>query len=172
MSERMASERLMSDKLELKKTTNGPSLKKGLVAGLLGGLAGTAAKTVAERVYLSRAHGQKEPPELVVERSPGRGLMRVRKKIPKEALQWGFGAAIGAAYGVAVEYYPPASAKDGAGIGMALSSMTYDTVLPAVGLAPDPAEQDVQERTTEMTMHVVFGAVTETVRRAVRRMLR
>jgi putative membrane protein len=70
-----------------------------------------------------------------------------------------------------VEYYPAASAKDGATFGVALSSLTHGTVLPAMGLSAVPEEQTVRERTSEMASHVLFGVVTETVRRVVRRML-
>jgi putative membrane protein len=70
-----------------------------------------------------------------------------------------------------VEYYPAATAKDGAGFGMALSSLTHGTVLPAMGLAAEHEEQTTRERTSEMATHVVYGVVTEIVRRVVRKML-
>jgi putative membrane protein len=69
------------------------------------------------------------------------------------------------------EYYPAATAKDGAGFGMALSSLTHGTMLPAIGLSAEPEEQTTRERTSEMASHVVYGVVTETVRRVVRKML-
>ena len=61
--------------------------------------------------------------------------------------------------------------RTGAGFGMALSSLTHGTVLPAMGLSAEPEEQTARERTSEMATHVVYGVVTETVRRVVRRML-
>jgi putative membrane protein len=70
------------------------------------------------------------------------------------------------------EYYPAATAKDGAGFGMALSSLTHGTMLPAMGLSAEPEEQTTRERTSELATHVVYGVVTETVRRVVRKMLR
>jgi putative membrane protein len=54
---------------------------------------------------------------------------------------------------------------------MALSSLTHGTVLPAMGLEADAAAQTTREHTSEMATHVVYGVVTETVRRVVRRML-
>jgi putative membrane protein len=161
----------MSETHELKETAYGRSLAKGLLAGLIGGLAGTAAKTVAERIYPPRTHGEPEPPAVLVEKLPGHELVSAKKEFSTGAIHWGFGALTGAAYGAVVEYYPPATAKDGAGFGMALSSLTHDTVLPAMGLAEDPEDQTVRERTNEMAAHVVYGVVTETVRRVVRRML-
>ena len=40
--------------------------------------------------------------------------------------------------------------------------------LPAMGLSAEPEDQTTRERTSEMATHVVYGVVTETVRRVVR----
>ena len=88
-----------------------------------------------------------------------------------ETIHWGFGALTGAAYGALAEFYPAATAKDGAGFGMALASLTHEGVLPAMGLSAPPEEQTTRERTSEMASHAVFGVVTETVRRVVRKAL-
>ncbi len=147
------------------------SLAKGLLAGLIGGLVATAAKTLAERIYPPRTHGEPEPHEVLSERVAGHELVGRQKEVAAEAIHWGFGALTGAAYGALAEYYPAATTKDGAGFGMALSSLTHGTVLPAMGLASEPEEQTARERTSELATHVVYGVVTETVRRVVRRML-
>jgi putative membrane protein len=157
---------------ELEETTSERSLAKGLLAGLIGGLVATAAKTLAERIYPPRTHGEPEPPTLLAERVAGHELTGPQKDIAVETIHWGFGALTGAAYGALAEYYPAATAKDGAGFGMALSSLTHGTMLPAMGLSAEPEEQTARERTSEMASHVVYGVVTETVRRVVRRMLR
>jgi putative membrane protein len=162
----------MSESHELKETKFGPSLAKGLLAGLIGGLVATAAKTLAQKFYPPRTHGEPEPPEVLVEKFAGHELVGPQKEVATEAIHWGFGALTGAAYGALVEYYPAANAKDGAGFGMALSSLTHGTALPAMGLSAEPEEQTARERTSEMASHVVYGVVTETVRRVVRRMLR
>jgi putative membrane protein len=162
----------MSETDVLEETTYERSLAKGLLAGLIGGLVATAAKTLAEKIYPPRTHGEPEPPEILAERIAGHELAKAEKETAMETIHWGFGALTGAAYGALVEYYPAANAKDGAGFGMALSSLTHGTVLPAMGLSAEPEEQTPRERTSEMATHVVYGVVTETVRRVVRRMLR
>jgi putative membrane protein len=40
-----------------------------------------------------------------------------------------------------------------------------------MGISAEPEAQTARERTSEMATHVVYGVVTETVRRVVRRML-
>jgi putative membrane protein len=156
----------------LQEKTHARSLAKGLLAGLIGGLVATAAKTLAERIYPPRTHGEDEPSAVLVDKLAGHHLESSQKDVAVEALHWGFGALTGAAYGALAEYYPAATAKDGAGFGMALASLTHEGALPAMGFSTDPEEQTTRERTSEMASHVVYGMVTETVRRVVRKMLR
>jgi putative membrane protein len=151
--------------------TYAKSLAKGLLAGLVGGLVATAVKTVAEKIYPPRTHGEPEPPAVLAEKLAGHELVGTRKEVAVEASHWGFGALTGAAYGALAEYYPAATAKDGAGFGMALASLTHETALPAIGLSAPPEQQTTRERTSEMATHVVYGVVTETVRRFVRKLL-
>jgi putative membrane protein len=147
------------------------SLAKGLLAGLIGGLAATAAKALAERIYPPRIHGEPEPPEVLAEKLAGHHLESATKTAASEAIHWGFGALAGAAYGALAEYYPAATAKEGASFGLALATLTHETALPAMGLSAEPEEQTARERTSEMSTHVVFGLVTEVIRRNVRKLL-
>ena len=162
----------MSEITEERKNEPAKSLLKGLVAGLIGGLVATAAKTIAERVYPPRTHGEPEPPAVLAEKLAGHELAASRKTAAVETIHWGFGALTGAAYGALAEFYPAATAKDGAGFGMALASLTHEGALPAMGLSAPPEEQTTRERTSEIASHAIFGVVTETVRRVVRKILR
>jgi len=53
-----------------------------------------------------------------------------------------------------------------------LVTLTHETALPAMGLSAEPEEQTTREHTSEMASHVVYGLMTETVRRFVRRQLK
>lgn len=147
------------------------SLAKGVLAGLVGGLVATAVKTLAERIYPPRTHGEPEPPAVLAEKIAGHPLHGTEKTMAVEAIHWGFGALTGAAYGALAEYYPAATAKDGASFGLALATLTHETALPALGLAAEPEQQSTREHTSEMATHVVYGMTTETVRRFVRKIL-
>jgi putative membrane protein len=147
------------------------SLAKGLVAGLIGGLVGTFAKTLAERMFPPRIHGEPEPPEVLAESVAGHALDADTKAVAAEGIHWGFGAAVGAAYGALAEYYPAATAKEGASFGMALEALTHESALPALGLSAEPEETTMRERASEVTSHVVYGVTTEFVRSIVRRIL-
>ena len=157
--------------MKITKRVRTKSLAKGLVAGLVGGLVATAAKKTVERIYPPRTHGEPDPSSLLAERASHKLSIR-QHPITKEAIHWGFGAATGAAYGAAVEYFPAAAGKDGANFGMALMTLTHEGAFPALGLSRHTSEQTIRERTSELTSHVVFGVVAETVRRVVRRVLR
>jgi putative membrane protein len=147
------------------------SLAKGLVAGLIGGFAGTIAKTFAERLFPPRTDGEPEPPEVLAEQVAGPALAPGMKAIAGESIHWGFGLAVGAAYGALAEFYPAATAKEGASFGMALEALTHEGALPVLGLSAEPEDQTPRARASEMTSHVVYGVSTEIVRRFVRRRL-
>jgi putative membrane protein len=147
------------------------SLAKGIIAGLIGGLIGTLAKTLAERMFPPRTHGESEPPEVLAEQVAGHQLDPDTKAVAAEAIHWGFGAAVGAAYGALAEYYPAATAKEGASFGIALEGLTHESALPALGLSASAEDQTTRERASEMTSHVVYGVTTETVRGFVRKLL-
>ena len=151
--------------------TSEKSLAKGILAGLIGGILATGAKTVAERLYPPRTHGEPEPTDVLAEKVAGGDLSDTQKTIAAESIHWIFGAAAGAAYGALAEYYPAATARDGANFGMTLMALTHEGALPALGLSAEPADQTNREKASEMATHVVFGFVTETVRRYVRKAL-
>lgn len=147
------------------------SLVKGLVAGLIAGAVATAAKSLAEKVYPPRTHGEPEPPDVLVEKIAGRDLSGPAKALAAGSIHWGFGIATGAAYGALAEYFPAATSKDGASFGLTLAALTHERALPALGLSAEPGEQTPREHTSEMATHLVFGVVTETVRRFVRKQI-
>lgn len=151
------------------------NLWKGVLAGAIGGLAATAAKTLAEKMYPPRVHGEPEPPDVLVDKVTGavagHKLDGRSKTVATEMVHWGFGAAIGGAYGAVAEYYPAATARDGATFGVTLMGLTHEGALPAMGLSAAPAEQTNREKSSELVTHVVFGVVTEVVRRVVRKSL-
>ena len=106
---------------------------------------------------------------MLAERIAGHALGDGTKEIAGEAIQWGFGALTGAAYGALAEFYPAATSKEGASFGMALMTLTHEKALPAMGLAAEPADQTFREQSSEAASHVLYGVVTEKVRGIVRK---
>ncbi len=149
----------------------GKALAKGILAGIVAGVVATAAKSFAEKLYPPRTHGEPEPPAVLADKVAGHELAPASKAIATEAIHWGFGITAGAAYGALVEFYPEASSREGVNFGMTLMALTHESALPAMGLSAAPAAQTGREKTSEIATHVVFGLVTETVRKLVRKML-
>ena len=147
------------------------SIPKALLAGAIGGAVATAAKTVAEKIYPPRTHGEPEPPAVLADKVAGHELAKTNKLVAVEGIHWAFGIAVGAVYGAISEYYPAATSRDGASFGMTLMALTHESALPALGLSPAPAAQTAREKTSEMVTHVIYGVVTEVVRREVRKHL-
>ena len=152
-------------------TSSHRSLAKGLLAGLIAGLAATAAKSIAEKLYPPRTHGEPEPPEVLAEKLAGHHLDDDTKFVASETIHWGFGAMTGAAYGALAEFYPAATAREGASFGLALMTLTHETALPAMGLSASSEEQTTREHTSEAATHVLYGVVAEKVRSFVRGLL-
>jgi putative membrane protein len=144
------------------------SLAKGLLAGLIAGIAATAAKSLAEKYYPPRTHGEPKPPEILAEKIAGHSLDDTTMAVASESIHWGFGALTGAAYGALAEFYPAATAKEGASFGLALMTLTHETALPAMGLSAAADEQTAREHTSEAATHILFGIVAERVRSLVR----
>lgn len=147
------------------------SLAKGIIAGVIGGVAGTIAMTFATRLFPPRTKEEPDATEVVAEKLAGHPLAPSTREAAGEAIHWGFGAAVGAAYGALAEYYPAATAKEGASFGMALEALTQETALPALGLGAQPEDQSMRERASEVTAHVVYGVATEFVRSLIRKWL-
>jgi putative membrane protein len=93
------------------------------------------------------------------------------KSTAQQTLHLGLGAAAGAAYGAVAEVYPAATSKQGASFGMALIALNQDRTLPIFSRFTKPEPQTKREHTSELVSFVVFGVVTETVRRVVRRLI-
>jgi putative membrane protein len=164
----MADQTAHNIRIETPKRKIQPDVWRGVLAGLMGGIAGSAAKLLVEKIIPPRPEGQKAPPVVLAERVTGHALARREKETVKQGIHWSFGPLIGAAYGAAVEFEPELAARHGAAFGLALNGFTYKNLLPMLGLAEPVKDQPKQERFSEAASHVVYGVVTETVRRMIR----
>jgi putative membrane protein len=152
-------------------STRSRSILKGAIAGCIGGLLAAAAKSAAEKIYPPSSSTTLKPPTVLTPKPGGRELTLEKRHSSQNLSRLGIGAAAGAAYGVVAELYPPVTAKQGANFGMALVAMTHDASLPFLGRAARPEPETKREQTSEIASFVIYGVVTETVRRIVRRMI-
>lgn len=132
------------------------SILKGALAGLVGGIAGSGAKMLSARIY---------PPQ--TEESTASPMESEQLEIA--ARPWVLGALAGAAYGAAIEIQPKAGVWQGAGFGLALRKLANETLLASTGADEMTVRHRTQQRQSEWVSYAVFGVVTETVRRLVRK---
>lgn len=98
-------------------------------------------------------------------------LTREEKQTAGAVAHYAMGAASGAIYGAAAEFTPLATAGAGLPFGAAVWLVADEAVVPAAGLSKGPTEYPLSVHAYALASHLVFGASTEVVRRAVRRAL-
>jgi putative membrane protein len=161
-------------------------IMKGLLAGAAGGLLASflmeqfqAAWSAASQAMAQskKRGGRKTDPTTVkaanrvAEKLTGRKVPRDYKPLAGEAVHYGVGTASAAIYGVLAEVAPIVTVGDGVGFGTALWGLVDEVAVPAAGLSKPPREIPLTTHVYALASHLVYGWITETVRRAVRRAL-
>lgn len=86
-----------------------------------------------------------------------------------EFVHLAFGALNGAVYGAAVELDERARSGGGVPFGLAVWALADEGIVPALGLSRSPREASPGLLAYGLASHVVYGATTELVRKALRR---
>jgi hypothetical protein len=81
------------------------------------------------------------------------------------AVHYGFGAFLGALYGVGVELRPATSAGFGSAYGAAVSIVADEMAMPALGFSPPAPEVAASTHLRGFVSHLVFGVSLEAARR-------
>lgn len=103
--------------------------------------------------------------------SGGRHLSFEEKRKGGPMVHYAFGALMGGVYGVVAEYSPAARTGFGMAFGAALFAGADLVTVPALHLSGSSLDAPVSTLTTPFTSHLVYGAMTESVRRLVRALL-
>jgi putative membrane protein len=177
-----------------------PSAWKGIVAGLAGGLAATvvmsqfqngwqkASEALKEKnnngtaKSKSQSHRQEEKEDATMKAAgkvaafAGRPLTLEQKKKASPFVHYGFGASMGALYGVLHEMAPKPMRKvspvlAGMGYGSALFVGADEVAVPSLGLGESPKKSPLSAHVYGLASHVVYGVTGEMVRRTVRKYL-
>ena len=90
------------------------------------------------------------------------------KPIAGEAVHYGMGALSGAMYGAFAELVPPVRAGNGLLFGAVLWWLADETAVPALRLSKRPSAYPPSTHAYALASHLVYGFVTETVRRVLR----
>jgi putative membrane protein len=173
---------------------NERSAWKGLLAGAAGGLVGTIAMTQFQKGWqktsekrrfgdLRREESSSGPQDSTqsetatmkaagkLARTAGRELTREERRQVSPWVHYGFGAAMGALYGMAMEA-PPRGVRSqripffGSLFGSALFLGADEMAVPALGLSK--AAESPSSHFYGWASHAVYGLTTEFVRRQIR----
>ena len=90
------------------------------------------------------------------------------KKIAGPVVHYAFGASMAAAYGTIVELEPVTAAGWGIPFGIVVWLGAHVITVPALGLSEAMTRSTLPAEATEFAAHLVYGTVTEAVRRLVR----
>jgi hypothetical protein len=138
---------------------------KGMLDGAVGGAIGTAAMSAVMLGAQKLGLMGKQPPEAIAEAALDAGGAYRRDERMENALatllHFGFGAGVGALFGVLRRRLPPTApaALDGIVFASLVWFTSYEGWVPALGILP-PASDDRPGRPQSMLLaHVIFGAV-------------
>lgn len=161
-------------------------LMKGLLAGVAGGIlasflmeqfqAAWSAAGAAIRSEKKRSGRPADPAtvkvaNLVAEKISGHKIPADYKPLAGEAVHYGMGATSAALYGALAEVAPVVTVASGTAFGTGLWALADEVAVPAAGLSKPAREIPLVTHVYALASHLVFGWITETVRRAVRRAL-
>ncbi|HEY7863221.1 MAG TPA: DUF1440 domain-containing protein [Thermoanaerobaculia bacterium] len=166
-----------------------PGVWKGLAAGIAGGLVASGTMNLFQAAWTrfeehnatSRRHTSKRKPReddatvkaarAISEGLFGHRLTAKQKTIAGPMVHYVFGALAGGLYGVAAERSRHVTSAAGVPFG-ALFWLTADEIaVPLLRLSKPPDRYPVSKHAYALASHLLYGATTELVRRALRRIL-
>jgi putative membrane protein len=164
------------------------NVRSGVVTGLAAGAVAAGAMGVVHRGLTGIGSGVRQPKPPAGQ--PGEaneddatvkvadGLVRwlLHRPLPEDAkplaghlVHYAFGAGVGALYGGTAAIAPRVTVAAGLPLGIAVWLGAHVVAVPALGLAEPPTRRPRSQEARELLLHLVYGVVTETVRRLARR---
>ena len=101
----------------------------------------------------------------------GRELDGKEKSVAGQFMHYGFGTAVGGAYGVLNEYVPGVSQGGGLPFGAGLMILSDELAVPAAGLSAPPHRKPLSTHLYGLAAHLVYGLSCEWMRAGLRRWL-
>jgi uncharacterized membrane protein YagU involved in acid resistance len=167
-------------------------LLKGLLAGAIGGLVASWTMNQfqfglqkLEQSWKKSAH---QPPQPEQKQSDAdedatmktadrlfllvnnRHLSKEEKRTAGPVVHYMYGTVLGGIYGLLAEFVPVSKVGFGTGYASAAWFFGDEIAVPVMGLAGSPWDYPLSSHAKALASHVVYGATTEAVRKAVRAM--
>ena len=150
-------------------------LARGLVAGVIAGAVASFAMDRFQAVAspLLPSNGSDSEPateqaaDALAHSMTGSAVAEVDKPLAGQAIHYAVGIALGAAYGVAAEFRPSITAGYGLAFGLGTATLLDEAAVPAAGLGDAPWKAGLASNIYAYASHLVFGGVSEIVRRQI-----
>lgn len=168
---------------------NSKNVAANVVAGAAGGLAASAAMIGVQWIFHAlSADGENEPrpdpqqhksepdeeqsatrkvARIAAEKIAHRQLTPEQEKTAAGVVHYVFGGVAGGLYGLACAGSGKVALGQGVPFGIAVWALADEWAAPKLGLTKPVAEFPLSKHAYTLVAHVVYGYVTETVRRAV-----
>ena len=159
---------------------------RGVIAGLVGGVIAAGAMSVVHKslavigvgVRQTSPVDQPQDEDATVKVADGIARWLLHRPVPEDKkplggnlVHYAFGASVGALYGGIATVVPRVTTAVGLPFGIAVWLGAHVIAVPALGLAEPPTRRPPSKEGVEFVLHLVYGAVTELVRRLVSRAL-
>ena len=149
---------------------------KGLLAGAAGGIVASFAMGQFHALFQNAetsSSQDKEDSTVKAASAISQGIFRheltpKQKKIAGPAVHYAFGASMAAVYGAAVELAPVLHTGYGMAFGATGWLGAHVITVPALGLSEPITRSTPASEGAEFGAHMVYGVVTEAVRRLIR----
>jgi putative membrane protein len=151
-------------------------IAEGIAAGAAGGLLASWVMNQYQAGWKKLTHQDQQQPrpseqptvkvaEAVTSAIAHHHLSEQEQKKAGPVVHYAFGTAVGALYGGLAAWKPKIAVGFGMPFGAAVWAAADNTMLPLLGLAKAPTEYPASMHAYALTSHLVYGAVTEAVRR-------
>ncbi len=164
--------------------SNEKNLVKGIIAGVAAGLVATFVMTKYQNLTQNLLNGKSEKDaenqedpatvkaaDMITEKVFDHKLEKNEKETAGQVMHYLMGGVSGAIYGATSEYTGLAKMAGGFPFGTAVWTIADDIVVPALGLSKSPAKTSLSTHAYALTSHWVYGAVSEFVRKAIRKQI-
>lgn len=161
-------------------------LLKGVVAGVAGGLLASFLMEQFQAAWSAAAEKISPSPKkpgrpadsatvkvanAITQKIAGRKVPAEYKSAAGEVVHYGIGAGSAAVYGALAEVAPFVTIGDGLAFGTGVWALADEFAVPKAGFSKPPGEIPLTTHVYALASHLVYGWITETVRRAVRGVL-
>lgn len=155
----------------------GAKLLRGALAGAVAGAAGSFAMDRSQAAVSALSSSDDDEPatqqaaDAIGEQLTGSDVPEADKPLAGQAIHYALGVGLGVAYAVAAEFRPAVTKGYGTAFGIGTATLLDQGAVPAVGLGDPPWKAGPATTIYAYASHLVFGGMTELVRREVRRTL-